>query len=64
MRARGLHPYRSGGTAVHALTTVEAEKEFLNQVPSKLLLLYMRMEPALARMLVQAELAPELGNRA
>ena len=34
---------------VHELTTVKAEKEFLNQVPSKLLPLYIRMEQALAR---------------
>ena len=37
------------GQEVHALATVEAEREFLRQVPSKLLPLYVRMEQALAR---------------
>ncbi len=37
------------GHQVHALATVKAEKEFLKQIPSKLLPLYLRMEQALAR---------------
>ena len=37
------------GQEVHALATVKAEREFLRQVPSKLLPLYVRMEQALAR---------------
>ena len=37
------------GQQVHALATVKAEKEFLKQVPSKLLPLYVRMEKALAK---------------
>ena len=37
------------GQHVHALATVEAEREFLKQVPSKLLPLYVRMEQALAK---------------
>ena len=37
------------GQLIHALTTVKAEREFLRQVPSKLLPLYVRMEQALAR---------------
>ena len=37
------------GQPVHALATVKAEREFLKQVPSKLLPLYIRMEQALAR---------------
>ena len=37
------------GQQVHALATVKAEKEFLKQIPSKLLPLYLRMEQALAR---------------
>ena len=37
---------------VHALATVKAEKEFLRQLPWKLLPLYMRMEQALARTVV------------
>ena len=42
--------YRDGkGQQVHALATVKAEREFLKQVPSKLLPLYIRMEQALAR---------------
>ena len=36
------------GQLIHALATVEAESEFLRQVPSKLLPLYVRMEQALA----------------
>ena len=37
------------GQQVHALATVQAEREFLKQVPSKLLPLYVRMEHALAK---------------
>ena len=39
------------GQLIHAfaLATVKAEREFLRQVPSKLLSLYVRMEQALAR---------------
>ena len=37
------------GQLIHALATVKAEREFLRQVPSKLLPLYVRMEQALAR---------------
>ena len=37
------------GQQVHALATVKAEKEFLKQIPSKLVPLYLRMEQALAR---------------
>ena len=37
------------GQQVHALATVQAEREFLQQVPSKLLPLYVRMEQALAK---------------
>ena len=37
------------GQQVHALATVKAEREFLKQVPSKLLPLYVRMEKALAK---------------
>ena len=37
------------GQQVHALATVKAEKEFLKQIPSKLLPFYLRMELALAR---------------
>ena len=37
------------GQQVHALATVKAEREFLKQIPSKLLPLYLRMEQALAR---------------
>ena len=37
------------GQLIHALASVEAESEFLRQVPSKLLPLYVRMEQALAR---------------
>jgi len=37
------------GQQVHALATVKAEREFLRQVPSKLLPLYVRMEQALAK---------------
>ena len=37
------------GQEVHALATVKAEREFLKQVPSKLLPLYVRMEQALTR---------------
>ena len=37
------------GHQVHALATVQAEREFLQQVPSKLLPLYVRMEQALAK---------------
>ena len=34
---------------IHALATVKAEREFLRQVPSKLLPLVVRMEQALAK---------------
>ena len=34
---------------IHALATVKAEREFLRQVPSKLLPLYVRMEQSLAK---------------
>ena len=37
------------GQLIHALATVKAEREFLRQVPSNLLPLYVRMEQALAR---------------
>ena len=37
------------GQVIHALATVKAEREFLKQVPSKLLPLYVRMEKALAK---------------
>ena len=37
------------GHQVHALVTVNAEREFLKQVPSKLLPLLIRMEHALAQ---------------
>ena len=37
------------GQLIHALATVTAEGEFLRQVPSKLLPLYVRMEQVLAR---------------
>ena len=37
------------GQLIHALATVKAEREFLRQVPSKLLPLYVRMEQALVR---------------
>ena len=37
------------GQQVHALATVQAERQFLQQVPSKLLPLYVRMEQALAK---------------
>ena len=37
------------GHQVHALATVKAEKEFVKEIPSKLLPLYLRMEQALAR---------------
>ena len=37
------------GQDVHALATAQAEKEFLKQVPAKLLPLYVRMEHALAK---------------
>ena len=37
------------------MATVKAEKEFLRQVPSKLLPLYVRMEQALARQLDGSE---------
>ena len=39
------------GQLIHALATVKAEREFLRQVPSKLLPLYVRMEQALACLL-------------
>ena len=37
------------GQQIHALATVKAEREFLKQVPSKLLPLYVRMEQTLGR---------------
>ena len=37
------------GQMIHALATVKAEREFLKQVPSKLLPLYVRMEQSLAK---------------
>ena len=37
------------GQVIHALATLKAEREFLRQVPSKLLPLYVRMEQALAK---------------
>ena len=37
------------GQQVHALATIQAEREFLNRVPSKLLPLYVRMEQALTK---------------
>ena len=37
------------GQVIHALATVKAEREFLKQVPSKLLPLYIRMDQALAK---------------
>ena len=37
------------GQVIHALATVKAEREFLKQVPSKLLPLYVRMEQSLAK---------------
>ena len=37
------------GQVIHALATVKAEREFLRQVPSKLLPLYIRMDQALAK---------------
>ena len=36
------------GQVIHALATVKAEREFLKQLPSKLLPLYVRMEQSLA----------------
>ena len=37
------------GQVIHALAKVKAEREFLRQVPSKLLPLYIRMDQALAK---------------
>ena len=37
------------GQEIHALATLKAEREFLKQVPTKLLPLYVRMEQALAK---------------
>ena len=37
------------GQVIHALATVKAEREFLRQVPSKLLPLYVRMDMALSK---------------
>ena len=37
------------GQQIHALASVQAERKFLKQVPSKLLPLYVRMEQALAK---------------
>ena len=39
------------GQEIHALATIKAEREFLKQVPAKLLPLYVRMEQALAKTL-------------
>ena len=39
------------GQQIHALATVKAEREFLKQVPSKLLPLYVRMEQSLSKTL-------------
>ena len=48
----GLHVFTyedQKGQVIHALATVKAEREFLKQVPSKLLPLYLRMEQSLAK---------------
>ena len=37
------------GQVIHALATVKAEREFLKQVPSKLLRLYVRTEQSLSK---------------
>ena len=37
------------GQVIHALATVKTEREFLRQIPSKLLPLYVRMKQALAK---------------
>ena len=37
------------GQEIHALATVKAEREFLKQLPSKLLPLYVRRDQALAK---------------
>ena len=37
------------GQVIHALATVEAEREFLRQIPSKLFPLHVCMEQALAK---------------
>ena len=37
------------GQLIHALATVKAEREFLRQVPSRLLPLYVRMQQALVK---------------
>ena len=42
------------GHVIHALATVKAEREFLKQVPSKLLPLYFRMDQALAKTVGQS----------
>ena len=42
------------GQTVYALASVTAERSFLRRVPVKLLPLYVRMELALARAVVQA----------
>ena len=39
------------GQVIHALATVKAEREFLKQVPSKPLPLYLRMGQSLAKAL-------------
>ena len=45
-----VHTYTDQqGQKVHALASFQAEREFLQQVPSKLLPLYVRMERALAK---------------
>ncbi len=48
----GLHVFTyedQKGQVIHALATVKAEREFLKQVPSKLLPSYLRMEQSLAK---------------
>ena len=37
------------GEVIHALATVKAEREFLRQVPAKLLPLYIRMDQAVSK---------------
>ena len=37
------------GQEIHALATVKADREFLKQVPSRLLPLYVRMDQSLAK---------------
>ena len=48
----GLHVFTyedQKGQVIHALATVKAEREFLKQVPSKLLPLCLRMGQSLAK---------------